>query len=135
MNGIPTTSGGTHENGLKSGIVKAVRNYLDGPQPRAQRRDASPPRTSARASSRSSRIYIPQPQFQGQTKERLNNPEVHAASIDGVVRTALENCLLNATAPRATRSSSASSWPRRRAQASRAAAAAGAAQDARSRTG
>src|SRR5262249_18705956 len=37
-------------------------------------------------------IKIPQPQFQGQTKERLNNAEVTPA-IDGIVRTALENAL------------------------------------------
>src|SRR5512145_61151 len=29
VNGIPTSSGGTHENGLRSGLVKAVRNYID----------------------------------------------------------------------------------------------------------
>jgi len=29
VNGIPTKSGGTHENGLKSGVVKAVRNYIE----------------------------------------------------------------------------------------------------------
>ena len=29
VNSIPTAAGGTHENGLKSGMVKAVRNYLD----------------------------------------------------------------------------------------------------------
>ncbi|HSU39078.1 MAG TPA: ATP-binding protein, partial [Polyangiaceae bacterium] len=29
VNGIPTGSGGTHENGLRSGLVKAVRNYID----------------------------------------------------------------------------------------------------------
>jgi len=28
VNGIPTTSGGAHENGIKSGVAKAVRNYL-----------------------------------------------------------------------------------------------------------
>jgi DNA gyrase/topoisomerase IV subunit B len=37
-------------------------------------------------------IKIPQPQFQGQTKERLNNTEV-TPLIDGIVRTALENAL------------------------------------------
>jgi len=37
-------------------------------------------------------IKLPNPQFQGQTKERLNNAEVTPA-IDGVVRTALENAL------------------------------------------
>ena len=28
VNGIPTTAGGAHENGLRAGLVKAVRNYL-----------------------------------------------------------------------------------------------------------
>src|SRR5438876_19914 len=37
-------------------------------------------------------IKIPQPQFQGQTKERLNNTEV-TPLIDGIVRSALENAL------------------------------------------
>ncbi len=37
-------------------------------------------------------IKIPNPQFQGQTKERLNNPEV-TPLVDGLVRTALENAL------------------------------------------
>ena len=29
VNGIPTGSGGTHENGLRAGVGKAVRNYID----------------------------------------------------------------------------------------------------------
>src|SRR5439155_20722208 len=29
VNGIPTPNGGTHEAGLRSGIVKAVRNYIE----------------------------------------------------------------------------------------------------------
>jgi DNA gyrase subunit B/topoisomerase-4 subunit B len=36
--------------------------------------------------------YVVEPQFQGQTKGRLNNPEV-AAQVDGVVRPALEKWL------------------------------------------
>ena len=35
-------------------------------------------------------IYVAEPQFQGQTKDRLNNPEV-AADVDGVIRTSLDN--------------------------------------------
>ena len=91
VNGIPTTSGGTHENGLKSGIVKAVRNYLDDAQPRAAR-PHDHRRGHARGHRRLLSIKISQPQFQGQTKERLNNPEV-TPIIDGIVRTALENAL------------------------------------------
>ena len=29
VNGIPTGNGGTHENGFRSGVNKAVRNYID----------------------------------------------------------------------------------------------------------
>ena len=39
-------------------------------------------------------LYLKQPQFQGQTKERLGNPEV-TGQVDAVIRTALENFLLH----------------------------------------
>ena len=29
VNGIPTGSGGTHEAGLRAGVGKAVRNYIE----------------------------------------------------------------------------------------------------------
>src|SRR5207302_8953886 len=29
VNGIRTSAGGTHENGLKAGIAKAIRNYME----------------------------------------------------------------------------------------------------------
>jgi DNA gyrase subunit B/topoisomerase-4 subunit B len=29
VNGIPTSSGGTHENGLRAGVLKAIRNYIE----------------------------------------------------------------------------------------------------------
>ena len=38
-------------------------------------------------------LYVQEPQFQGQTKDRLNNPEV-SAPIDNFIRTSLENYLL-----------------------------------------
>jgi DNA gyrase subunit B/topoisomerase-4 subunit B len=37
-------------------------------------------------------VFVHDPQFQGQTKDRLNNPEVQAA-VDGVIRPALEHWL------------------------------------------
>jgi DNA gyrase subunit B/topoisomerase-4 subunit B len=91
VNGIPTTSGGAHENGLKGGLVKAVRNYLTVHNllPRGMTITAEDAREGLVGILA---IKIPQPQFQGQTKERLNNAEVTPA-IDGIVRTALENAL------------------------------------------
>src|SRR5688572_9700139 len=91
VNGIPTTAGGAHENGLKAGLTKAVRNYLTTHNlvPRGLTITAEDAREGLVAVLA---IKIAQPQFQGQTKERLNNAEV-TPLIDGIVRTALENML------------------------------------------
>ena len=91
VNGIPTTAGGAHENGLRAGLVKAVRNYLTTHNlvPRGLTIAAEDAREGVVALLS---IKIAQPQFQGQTKERLNNAEV-TPLIDGIVRTALENAL------------------------------------------
>ncbi len=39
-------------------------------------------------------VYVREPQFQGQTKDRLNNPEI-AGQVENTVRTALEQWLLD----------------------------------------
>jgi len=91
VNGIPTPQGGAHENGLRSGVVKAVRNYLAtrGLVPRGLAVTAEDVREGVVALLA---VKLAQPQFQGQTKERLNNPEV-TPIVDAAVRTALENAL------------------------------------------
>jgi DNA gyrase subunit B/topoisomerase-4 subunit B len=92
VNGIPTGSGGAHEAGLKSGVQKAVRNCLNV-------QNAIPKGLSVAAEDVREglvailSLYVQQPQFQGQTKDRLNNPEV-TAPIDNFIRTSLENHLL-----------------------------------------
>ena len=91
VNGIPTVNGGTHEAGLRSGIVKAVRNYIDthGLSPKGVTLTAEDIREGITAILS---CYVIEPQFQGQTKGRLNNPEI-AAQVDGVIRPALETWL------------------------------------------
>ena len=93
VNGIRTHAGGTHENGLKAGIVKAVRNYMDvhGFKPRGVTISAEDIREGLVCVLS---VFIGDPMFQGQTKERLNNPETSSV-VDGVVRAALENWLNN----------------------------------------
>ncbi len=93
VNGIRTHAGGTHENGLKAGIVKAVRNYMDvhDYKPRGVTITAEDIREGIVCILS---VFIGDPMFQGQTKERLNNPETSSA-VDGVVRPALENWLNN----------------------------------------
>ncbi len=91
VNGIPTGSGGTHENGLRGGIGKAVRNFID-------THNMSPKGVTLTAEDIREgligvlSVFIEEPQFQGQTKDRLNNPELVSA-VDGVVRPALEHWL------------------------------------------
>ncbi len=91
VNGIPTGSGGTHENGLRAGVVKAVRNYLGTHEilPKGVTPSAEDIREGLVVLLS---VYVLEPQFQGQTKDRLNNPEV-AAQVDGAVRPALEKWL------------------------------------------
>jgi DNA gyrase subunit B len=91
VNGIPTGSGGTHENGLRSGLVKAVRNYVDTHKlvPRGVTLLAEDVREGL---SGVLSVFLAEPQFQGQTKDRLNNPEMQNA-VDGAVRPALEQWL------------------------------------------
>ena len=90
-NGIPTGSGGTHENGMRAGLGKAIRNFID-------THNLSPKGVTLTAEDIREglvgvlSIFLKEPQFQGQTKDRLNNPEV-TAILDGMVRPALEHWL------------------------------------------
>jgi DNA gyrase subunit B len=91
VNGIPTGSGGTHENGLRAGVAKAVRNYVDthNLQPRGVNIAVEDIREGMLGVLS---VFIAEPQFQGQTKDRLNNVEVQSW-VDGAVRPALEQWL------------------------------------------
>jgi DNA gyrase/topoisomerase IV subunit B len=91
VNGILTPSGGTHENGLRSGVTKAVRNYVETHEllPKGVAVTAEDIREGLVALLSA---YVLEPQFQGQTKDRLNNPEI-AAQVDGAVRPGLEKWL------------------------------------------
>jgi DNA gyrase subunit B len=91
VNGIPTGSGGTHENGFRAGLGKAVRNFIE-------THNLSPKGVTLTAEDIREGLvavlsaFVQEPQFQGQTKDRLNNPEVLSA-VDSQVRPALEHWL------------------------------------------
>jgi len=91
VNGIPTPQGGTHENGLKSALVKSIKQYMETHElmPRGLSITAEDVREGVIAVLS---YYCLVPQFQGQTKDRLNNPE-SAAEVEIAVRTALLNWL------------------------------------------
>jgi DNA gyrase subunit B/topoisomerase-4 subunit B len=91
VNGIPTGSGGTHENGFRAGLGKAMRNFIE-------THNLSPKGVTLTAEDIREgltgilSVFVQEPQFQGQTKDRLNNPELLSA-IDGIVRPGLEHWL------------------------------------------
>jgi DNA gyrase/topoisomerase IV subunit B len=91
VNGIPTLDGGTHEQGFRDALTKSVRNFIDthGLLPRGLNLVVEDLREGVCAVLS---IRIKDPQFQGQTKGRLNNPEVRGA-VDGAVRPLLERWL------------------------------------------
>jgi DNA gyrase subunit B/topoisomerase-4 subunit B len=91
VNGIPTGSGGTHENGFRAGLGKAVRNFIEthNLSPKGVTLTAEDIREGLVAVLS---VFVAEPQFQGQTKDRLNNPEILSA-VDSQVRPALEGWL------------------------------------------
>jgi DNA gyrase/topoisomerase IV subunit B len=81
VNGINTAEGGSHEDGFKNGLSKAIRNYIQTHELAAK---------GVKITGEDIRegiltvlsVNVPgsvtQLQFQGQTKDKLNNPEVTA---------------------------------------------------------
>ena len=91
VNGIRTHAGGTHESGFRSAIGKAVRNYLEVHDIKVK--GVTIENTDIREGVLGIlSVFLSEPMFQGQTKEKLNNPEMLAA-VEGVVRPALETWL------------------------------------------
>ena len=93
-NGIPTKSGGSHEDGFRAGLTKALRNYMNVHDlvPKGVKIGGDDMREGLLAVLS---VNVPgavsQLQFQGQTKDRLNNPEIEAP-VDSLLRS-FENIL------------------------------------------
>lgn len=93
VNGIPTGDGGTHEHGFRSGLTKAVRNYIEthALTPRGVKINHEDIREGVVAIVS---IFIADPQFQGQTKDRLNNADAQS-HVESALRPLLEQWLNN----------------------------------------
>ena len=89
-NAIPTPQGGTHESGLRQAIVKGLRAYgeLAGVK---KAKDVQAEDALAGAVVLLS-LFIREPQFQGQTKDRLASPEA-ARVVEQIVRHRFEHWL------------------------------------------
>ncbi len=91
VNGIRTVAGGTHENGLKGGIVKAIRNFMETHEVNVKGIQITADDIREGVVGILS-VFVREPMFQGQTKEKLNNPELTAV-VDNFIRPALESWL------------------------------------------
>jgi topoisomerase-4 subunit B len=86
VNLIPTVQGGTHVNGLRSGLTEAVRELCEFRNLLPRGVKLTPEDVWARVSYVLS-VKLLDPQFSGQTKERLSSREC-AAFVSGVVKDA-----------------------------------------------
>jgi topoisomerase-4 subunit B len=86
VNLIPTPSGGTHTNGLRTGLIEALREFCDIRNLLPRGIKLSPEDVWDRLSFVLS-IKLEDPQFSGQTKERLSSRSA-ASFVSGVVKDA-----------------------------------------------
>jgi DNA gyrase subunit B/topoisomerase-4 subunit B len=88
VNTIPTRDGGTHEMGMLSAVGSAVQRFMETHDLvkkglEIKREDVREGLTAVLS------VCVHEPQFQGQTKGRLNNPEVRG-QVESLVRPSLE---------------------------------------------
>ncbi|MEX1055591.1 MAG: DNA topoisomerase IV subunit B, partial [Rhodothermales bacterium] len=83
VNGIPTADGGTHEQGFRDAVRSAVRAYMETHEmmPKNLEISADDIREGLVAIVN---LFMIDPQFQGQTKEKLNNPEARSLVVSAM---------------------------------------------------
>jgi topoisomerase-4 subunit B len=82
-NTIPTTQGGTHEQGLRNALTKALRTH--GERVNNRKTSLIAPDDVMAAACGVLSIFIREPEFQGQTKEKLSTPDAQRL-VENVVR-------------------------------------------------
>jgi len=94
VNGIPTRDGGTHVDGMRDAVTRAIRAHLKNVPEAVPKKLSISPKDILEGLTALIAVYIGDPQFQGQTKERLNNVEVQEA-VRQVVQPAIAKWLLD----------------------------------------
>lgn len=91
VNGIPTRDGGTHEQGYRDAVRTAVRAWMDTHNAIPRGLDVIPDDIREGLFGIIN-MFMSDPQFQGQTKDKLNNPSARSL-VASTVRIALEQFL------------------------------------------
>ena len=89
-NTIPTPQGGTHEAGLRAALVRGLKNYAE--LTKNKRADIITPDDVMDTACCLLSVFIPEPQFQGQTKDKLSNPEA-TRLVDNIVKDRFDHFL------------------------------------------
>ncbi|WP_339736828.1 DNA topoisomerase IV subunit B [uncultured Maricaulis sp.] len=89
-NTVPTPQGGTHEQGFRAAITKGLRAYAD--HSHAKKAALITPDDVLGGAGSLVSVFIGEPEFQGQTKERLASPEA-AKLVEMAVRDQFDHWL------------------------------------------
>lgn len=89
-NTIPTPQGGTHESGLRSALTRALKDY--GERINNKKVNSLTPDDVNSATIAVLSCFIPQPQFQGQTKDKLTSQQV-TRLVDNAIKDHLDHWL------------------------------------------
>ncbi len=92
-NTIPTPDGGTHENGLRAALLRGLRSYADLTNQGKRFKDVVADDVTAGCVSLLS-VFIREPEFQGQTKERLSSSEA-TRLVETAIRDPFDHWLAN----------------------------------------
>jgi topoisomerase-4 subunit B len=90
-NTVPTPGGGTHEQGMRAAITKGLRAHADLTGMGKKMSHVTPDDVMFGAGALVS-VFIKQPEFQGQTKDRLSNTEA-ARLVENAVRDPFDHFL------------------------------------------
>ncbi len=89
-NTIPTAEGGTHENGLRSGLSKSLREFGERVGNKKSSQITAEDVMTTAASMLS--VFIREPEFQGQTKEKLATQEAQRI-VEATIKDAFDHWL------------------------------------------
>ena len=79
VNNINTIEGGTHLQGFKMGLSRSLKNYAEKNNLLSKLKDPLAPEDFREGLTAVISVKVAEPQFEGQTKTKLGNPEVTSA--------------------------------------------------------
>ncbi|MBE7637628.1 DNA topoisomerase IV subunit B [Sneathiella sp. P13V-1] len=92
-NTVPTPEGGTHESGFRTALVRGLKSYGEMVNNKKAAQITADDILGGASGVLS--IFIPEPQFQGQTKEKLATPEA-TRLVDTAIKDHFDNWLASA---------------------------------------